>query len=124
MPACDAEGCLATIYGIRNCDTMKKAFAWLDGHGVRYDFHDYKVAGIGAAKLESWSKLAGWETLLNTRGTTWRKLSPAQQADMDQSKAIRLMVENPSLIKRPVVESGKSVLVGFSPERYAAAFGR
>jgi arsenate reductase (glutaredoxin) len=113
-----------TIFGIRNCDTMKKAFAWLDGHGVRYEFHDYKASGIDAAKLKAWSKQVGWEVLLNTRGTTWRKLPPAQQADVDEAKAIRLMAENPSLIKRPVVENGKAVLVGFAPDRYATELGR
>lgn len=111
---------MTTIYGIKNCDTMKKAFAWLDGHGVRYDFHDYKASGIDAAQLKAWSKQVGWEVLLNTRGTTWRKLPPAQQADVDEAKAIRLMVENPSLVKRPVLEDGRNVLVGFAPERYAA----
>ena len=115
---------MITIFGIKNCDTMKKAFNWLDDHGVRYDFHDYKASGIDAARLAAWSKAVGWEVLLNTRGTTWRKLPPAQQANVDEAKAIRLMVENPSLIKRPVVENGKAVLVGFAPERYAAALGR
>lgn len=115
---------MTTIYGIKNCDTMKKAFAWLDAHGVRYDFHDYKARGIDSAKLTAWSEQVGWEILLNTRGTTWRKLTPDQQAGMNRTKAIRLMGENPSLVKRPVIESGKSVLVGFTPDRYAAAFGR
>jgi len=101
---------------------MKKAFAWLDDHGAQYDFHDYKAAGIDGAKLKSWSKRVGWETLLNTRGTTWRKLSPAQQANLDENKALRLMSENPSLIKRPVLENGKALLVGFVPERYTDAF--
>jgi arsenate reductase len=113
---------VTTIYGIKNCDTMKKAFAWLDGHRVAYEFHDYKAKGIDAAKLKAWSKAVGWETLLNTRGTTWRKLSPAQQANVDEAKAIRLMVENPSLIKRPVLEHGGQILVGFTPERYATAW--
>jgi len=112
-----------TIYGIKNCDTMKKAFAWLDGHGVRYGFHDYKSAGIDAARLKAWSKQVGWEVLLNTRGTTWRKLPAGAQADVDEAKAIRLMTENPSLIKRPVLENGKALLVGFDAARYAAAFG-
>lgn len=98
---------------------MKKAFAWLDGHGVAYEFHDYKTAGIDAARLRAWSKRVGWEVLLNTRGTTWRKLSPAQQANVDEAKAIRLMGEHPSLIKRPVLDAGKELLVGFAPERYA-----
>ena len=113
---------MPTIYGIKNCNTMKKAFAWLDDHGVRYNFHDYKTAGIDAAKLKAWSKQVGWETLLNTRGTTWRKLSPAQQANLDENKALRLMMENPSLIKRPVLEHGSALVVGFIPERYSKAF--
>jgi Spx/MgsR family transcriptional regulator len=113
---------VTTIFGIKHCDTMKKAFAWLDDHGVRYDFHDYKSAGIDAAKLEAWSKQVGWQTLLNTRGTTWRKLSPSQQANIDETKALRLMSENPSLIKRPVLENGSALMVGFVPERYVEAF--
>lgn len=115
---------MTTIYGIRNCDTMKKAIAWLDDHGVRYDFHDYKKAGIDAAKLKAWSKQAGWETLLNTRGTTWRKLSPSRQADLDEAKALKLMSENPSLIKRPVLDHGGALVVGFVPERYSKTFGK
>ncbi len=103
---------------------MKKAFAWLNDHGVRYDFHDYKAAGIDLARLKYWSKQVGWETLLNTRGTTWRKLSPAQQANLDEAKALKLMMENPSLIKRPVLENGTDLLVGFAPERYSEAFGK
>lgn len=112
---------MPTIYGIKNCDTMKKAFAWLDSHGVRYDFHDYKSAGIDAARLKAWAKQVGWEVLLNTRGTTWRKLPPDAQANVDEARALRLMVENPSLIKRPVLENGKTLLVGFDAARYAAA---
>lgn len=115
---------MTTIFGIKNCDTMKKAFAWLDGHGVDYAFHDYKVAGIEVAHLKAWSKQVGWDVLLNTRGTTWRKLSPAQQVDIDESKAIELMRGNPSLIKRPVLEYGKELLVGFAPERYERAVKR
>ncbi|MGH8768476.1 MAG: ArsC family reductase, partial [Burkholderiales bacterium] len=110
------------IFGIKNCATMKKAFAWLDDHGVRYDFHDYKAAGIDLARLNDWSQRVGWETLLNTRGTTWRKLTPAQQANLDENRALRLLVENPSLIKRPVLENGKDLLIGFAPERYGNAF--
>jgi arsenate reductase len=113
---------VTTIFGIKNCDTMKKAFAWLDDRDVRYQFHDYKSAGIDLPRLKDWSKRVGWETLLNTRGTTWRKLSPAQQANLDENKALRLMSENPSLIKRPVLENGKALLVGFVPERYTDAF--
>jgi len=113
---------MTTIYGIKNCETMKKAFAWLDDHGVRYDFHDYKKTGIDLARLKSWAKQVGWGTLLNTRGTTWRKLSPSQQANLDEAKAMRLMSENPSLIKRPVLEHGGELMVGFIPERYSEAF--
>jgi len=113
---------VTTIYGIKHCDTMKKAFAWLDAHGVRYDFHDYKTAGIDVARLQAWSEQVGWEVLLNTRGTTWRKLSPTQQAHLDETKALKLMSENPSLIKRPVLENGKALLVGFVAEHYTEAF--
>ena len=111
-----------TIYGIKNCDTMKKARAWLDGHGVKYAFHDYKVAGIDRAHLEKWVKKAGWETVLNRAGTTFRKLPEADRSDLDADKAIALMIANPSAIKRPVLElSGGKVLVGFRPELYAEA---
>ena len=98
---------------------MKKAFAWLDSHGVRYAFHDYKTSAIDADLLKAWTKQVGWEVLLNTRGTTWRKLSPTQQENIDEAKAIRLMIENPSLIKRPVLEYANTLLVGFTAERYA-----
>jgi arsenate reductase len=111
-----------TIYGIKNCDTMKKAFSWLDTHGVSYEFHDYKTAGIDAARLKAWVSQVGWEVLLNTRGTTWRKLSPTQQSHVDEAKALKLMSEHPTLIKRPVLEKEKTLLVGFVPERYTEAF--
>lgn len=110
---------MITIFGIKNCDTMKKAFAWLDDHGVPYEFHDYKKSGIDIARLKTWSNQVGWEVLLNTRGTTWRKLTPELQAHVDEGKALKLMRENPSLIKRPVLETGKELLVGFDPTRYA-----
>lgn len=103
---------------------MKKAFTWLDDHGTRYDFHDYKASGIDIPRLKAWSKQVGWKILLNTRGTTWRKLSAAQQANLDERKALTLMSENPGLIKRPVLENGKELLVGFTPERYAAALNK
>ena len=109
---------MPTLYGIKKCDTMKKAFAWLDAHGVTYEFHDYKASGIDVERLKDWSRQVGWEALLNTRGTTWRKLSPSQQVHLDESKALKLMSDNPSLIKRPVLESGKELVVGFAPERY------
>jgi arsenate reductase len=101
---------------------MKKAFSWLDAHGVTYEFHDYKTAGIDAARLKAWVSQVGWEVLLNTRGTTWRKLSPTQQAHVDEAKALKLMGEHPTLIKRPVLEKEKTLLVGFVPERYTEAF--
>jgi arsenate reductase (glutaredoxin) len=109
-----------TIYGIRNCDTMKKARAWLDAHGVQHDFHDYKIAGIDRTKLEAWTKIVGWEVLLNRAGTTFRKLPDEAKENIDQRKAIKLMIEQPSMIKRPVLERGRTLLVGFTEERYSA----
>ncbi|QZD91294.1 ArsC family reductase [Qipengyuania xiapuensis] len=109
------------FYGIPNCDTVKKARKWLDAQGIAYDFHDYKKDGADAGKLESWSDAAGWEALLNKRGTTFRKLPDEDKADIDRAKAIRLMVENPSMIKRPVVEYPGGVLVGFSEDAWKAA---
>ncbi|PZN29289.1 MAG: ArsC family reductase [Proteobacteria bacterium] len=107
-----------TLYGIKNCDTMKKARTWLDERGAEYRFHDYKLAGIERARLERWCAQVGWETLLNRAGTTFRKLAEADRTGLDESKAITLMVAQPSLIKRPVLESGKRLLVGFKPELY------
>ncbi|MCS0493654.1 ArsC family reductase [Ancylobacter sp. MQZ15Z-1] len=112
-----------TIYGIKNCDTMKKARAWLDAHGVAYGFHDYKAAGIDAAHLNAWAGKVGWEVLFNRAGTTFRKLSDAEKADIDQAKAFALMQAQPSLIKRPVLEANGAVLVGFKPEIYEKQFG-
>jgi arsenate reductase len=111
-----------TIYGIKACDTMKKARAWLDARGVAYDFHDYKAAGVDAATLKRWAGEVGWETLLNRSGTTFRALAEADKQGLDEAKAIALMVHQPSMIKRPVLETGKALLVGFKPERYAEAF--
>ena len=108
-----------TIYGIKNCDTMKKARAWLDARGVPYAFHDYKASGIEAATLEAWAGQVGWEKLLNRAGTTFRKLPDAEREGIDEAKAIALMVAQPSMIKRPVLVEGKKLLVGFSPESYA-----
>ena len=110
-----------TIYGIRNCDTMKKARAWLDGQGVAYAFHDYKTAGIDTAHLNDWIDRVGWEVLLNRAGTTFRKLPEAERADLDAKKATALMLAQPSMIKRPVLDTGETLLVGFKPERYEAA---
>ena len=110
-----------TLYGIPNCDTVKKARVYLDGRGIAYNFHDYKKAGIEAADLKRWAKEAGWEKLLNKAGTTFKKLADADKADIDEAKAIDLMLANPSMIKRPVVEGGKTLLVGFRPAIYDAA---
>jgi Spx/MgsR family transcriptional regulator len=111
-----------TIYGIKNCDTMKKARAWLDQHRVVYDFHDYKSAGIERAKLEGWVKKDGWETLLNRAGTTFRTLPDKDKAGLTEKKAVALMLDQPSMIKRPVLElAGGRLLVGFKPEVYRDA---
>ncbi|WP_295847775.1 ArsC family reductase [Tardiphaga sp.] len=109
-----------TLYGIKNCDTMKKARAWLDGHGVAYRFHDYKSQGIDRAELMAWAKLVGWEALLNRAGTTFRKLGEDDRQDLTESKAIVLMLAQPSMIKRPVLDHRGRLLVGFKPEAYAA----
>ena len=108
-----------TIYGIKNCDTMKKARAWLDDRGVAYGFHDYKSVGVDRGTLERWARATGWETLLNRAGTTFRKLPEAAKQDMDERKAIKLMLEQPSMIKRPVLDLGGKLLVGFKPDIYA-----
>ena len=108
------------IYGIPNCDTIKKARTWLESHGVAYEFHDYKKSGISRAKLAAWSKAVGWELLLNRSGTTFRKLPEAAKANLDERKALELMLEHPSTIKRPVLERGSGLWVGFAPEKYAA----
>ncbi|RAI44039.1 ArsC family reductase [Rhodoplanes roseus] len=112
-----------TLYGIKACDTMKKARAWLDQHGVVYTFHDYKVGGIDKATLEGWAETVGWERLLNKAGTTFRKLPDADKADLTKAKAIGLMLAQPSMIKRPVLAFGDAIVVGFSPETYARTFG-
>lgn len=114
---------LATVYGIRNCDTMKKAFAWLGGHGVDYAFHDYKKQGVTRDALQRWCAATGWEKVLNKAGTTFRKLPDEAKADLDQDKAIALMLDQPSMIKRPVLETGGTIEIGFKPERYATLFG-
>ncbi|MDI1283374.1 MAG: ArsC family reductase [Reyranella sp.] len=110
------------IYGIKNCDTMKKARTWLDGHGIAYAFHDYKTEGIGRAALQAWSKAVGWEVLLNRAGTTFRKLPDADKTGLNEAKAIALMQAQPSMIKRPVLDVGGRLIVGFKPEIYAKAF--
>ena len=107
-----------TIYGIKNCDTMKKARAWLDDHGVKYDFHDYKSEGIGKDKLKAWSDELGWEALLNRAGTTFRKLPDADKEGLNEKKALALMLEQPSMIKRPVLDLDGKLVVGFKPDIY------
>ncbi|WP_192985557.1 MULTISPECIES: ArsC family reductase [unclassified Pseudomonas] len=109
------------LYGIKACDTMKKARTWLDEHQVDYAFHDYKSVGIDRANLEKWCNEHGWQTVLNRAGTTFRKLDDAHKADLDQAKAIELMLAQPSMIKRPVLDLGDKTLVGFKPDNYQAA---
>ncbi len=110
-----------TLYGIKNCDTMKKARAWLDAKGVAYAFHDYKAEGIDRARLEAWAGGVGWETLLNRAGTTFRKLSEAERIDLNEGRALALMLDQPSMIKRPVLDLDGRILVGFEPEMYEVA---
>ena len=113
-----------TVYGIKACDTMKKAFTWLDNNGIAYRFHDYKKEGAPEAALRQWIKALGWEVVINRRGTTWRKLPESLRDSMDAEKAVAAALENPSLIKRPMLETGKLVEAGFKPERYAEIFSR
>ena len=111
-----------TIYGIKNCDTMKKARAWLDKHMVDYAFHDYKSAGIDKDKLERWAKKVGWETLINRAGLTFKKLPDKDKEGLTEKKALALMLKQPSMIKRPVLElGGGKLMVGFKPELYKDA---
>ncbi|MBN8940924.1 MAG: ArsC family reductase [Rhizobiales bacterium] len=112
-----------TIYGIKNCDTMKKARTWLEGHGVGHDFHDYREAGIDRARVEGWVREVGWETLLNRAGTTFRKLPDQDKEGLDAQKAIALMLDQPAMIKRPVLDLGGKLIVGFKPEIYEKALG-
>lgn len=111
-----------TLYGIPNCDTVKKARVWFSANGVEYSFHDYKKAGADAAKLAEWCEAKGWETILNRAGTTFKKLPDTDKANLDQAKAIALMLAQPSMIKRPVVETPGGLLVGFKPEVFEKAF--
>lgn len=112
-----------TLHGIRNCDTMKKAWTWLDQHGVAYDFHDYKKQGIERERLEGWVRELGWEVLLNRSGTTFRKLPDADRANLDAAKAVELMLAQPSMIKRPVLDADGKLRVGFKPAEYEQLFG-
>ena len=113
-----------TLYGIKNCDTMKKARAWLEAHKIDYVFHDYKKEGIAPKQLQAWADELGWEVLLNRAGTTFRGLADTDKENLTEKKAIMLMASQPSLIKRPVLDLGKKRMVGFKPELYAAAFRR
>lgn len=113
----------ATLYGIRNCDTMKKAWTWLDTHGIAYAFHDYKREGISPQQLQAWVDRVGWEVLLNRSGTTFRKLPEADRQGLDAAKAIALMAAQPSMIKRPVLEADGRLLVGFKPAEYETLAG-
>ncbi|MEY9167587.1 Spx/MgsR family transcriptional regulator [Sinorhizobium fredii] len=112
-----------TIYGIKNCDTMKKARGWLDGRGTTYRFHDYKSEGIDRASLERWCAVLGWETVLNRQGMTFRNLADGEKQNLTAEKAIALMLKQPSMIKRPVLETEGKLLVGFKPGLYEAEFG-
>jgi arsenate reductase (glutaredoxin) len=112
-----------TIYGIKACDTMKKARAWLDAHGVACVFHDYKSQGIARDVLEGWVRQVGWEILLNRSGTTFRKMPDADKADLNAGRAVDLMLAQPSMIKRPVLDVDGTLTVGFKPELYATRFG-
>ena len=109
------------LYGIKNCDTVKKARAWLDTRGVRYEFHDYKTSGVERKRLEQWCTQLGWEHLLNRAGTTFRRLSEHEKKEISCDKAIGLMIANPSVIKRPLLDTGNGLMVGFKPELYERA---
>jgi len=113
---------MITLYGIPNCDTMKKARAWLAEHGIDYEFHNYKKVGIDEKMLRTWVKELGWEPLLNTRGMMWRKVPQNVKDSIDEPSAIALMLETPSIIKRPVLDTGKERHVGFKPEHYEKIF--
>ena len=113
---------MTTIYGIKACDTMQKARSWLNERGIAYVFHDYKAQGVERERLEGWVRQAGWEVLLNRSGTTFRKLAEADKTNLTESKAVDLMLAQPSMIKRPVLETENGLIVGFKPEAYAARF--
>ncbi|MFU8837319.1 MAG: ArsC family reductase [Thiohalomonadaceae bacterium] len=113
---------MTTLYGIKNCDTVKKARKWLDQHSIDYRFHDFRQDGLEPAQLHTWSQAVGWETLLNRRGTTWRQLNQAEREEIDEDHALMLMHDLPTLIKRPVLEYQDEVVVGFTEKRYAEIF--
>ncbi len=113
---------MITIYGIKNCTTMKKAMQWLDEHGIEYQFHDYRKAGLDEAQLLAWEQELGWEVLLNRRGQLWRKLPQEVRDRIDRDSALQLMRDNPGIIKRPLLDLGDRRVVGFDPERYRELF--
>jgi len=113
---------MITIYGIKNCDTMKKAMRWLDEHGVDYRFHDYRKEGLDSKLLKAWEREIGWETLLNRRGMLWRKLPEMSRESMNRVNALQLMQDNPAIIKRPLLDLGDRRVVGFKPEHYGQLF--
>ena len=113
---------MITLYGIKNCDTMKKARKWLESHDVDYSFHDVRTDGLDEKTLKAWVKSAGWETLLNTRGMTWRKLSDKDKNNITEDKAIQLMLDQPAMIKRPVLKQGRKIHVGFKEQEYSELF--
>jgi arsenate reductase (glutaredoxin) len=112
---------MTTIYGIKQCSTMKKAMAWLDEMGIAYDFHDYKKAGLPEDRLDAWLDRLGWETVINRRGTTWRKLPETERNTMDRASARAAALANPSLVKRPVLVSDEILLIGFDPDQWREA---
>ena len=113
---------MTTLFGIKNCDSVKKARGWLDGHHIDYSFHDFRVDGLSEKQIKSWVAELGWEPLLNKRSTTWKKLEPATRENMDEAKAIKTMLANPTLIKRPVLDTGKERNIGFKDSAYAELF--
>jgi len=115
---------MTTLVGIKNCDSVKKARKWLEGHGVAYTFHDLREQGVERAELEQWLDALGWETLLNRRSTTWKQLSEAERSDVDRDKSLALMLAHPTLIKRPVLINGKTIRAGFKDTEYKTLFGK
>ena len=113
---------MTTLYGIKNCDTIKKARKWLDTNKISYTFHDFRIDGIDKKMIQSWLKQVDWETLLNTRGTTWRKLPESERNDINKTRAVTLMLEQPAIIKRPVLETGKKIHIGFNDKNYSDIF--
>ena len=112
------------IYGIKGCDTMKKAFSWLDAHGIEYEFHDYKKLGAPIERMNAWAQALGWQKLINTRGPTWSKIPESERENLNQARAFALLATHTSAIRRPIVEAGTDLTVGFDPIEYTLKFGR